>query len=667
VAASDLHVSPLGDDHWQGQLPAPNADRSDGPFATLEGARDALRRAGANIGPGTRTVWIHGGIYFLDKTFELLEIDSGTALSPIVYRAIPGEKVRITGGRRISGFHPLEESGARDQLPEEARNTVVAADLRKEGVTGFGSLTVRGFGRDIRPAGLELFFNEEPMQLARWPNSGWAKIAAVPEGATSGKFLYEGDRPERWKNAPDLWLHGVWFWDWADSYIRVAAIDLSKKEVQTAPPHDIYGYKAGKRFYALNLLEELDQPGEWYLDREIGVLYFWPPAPIEKGEAWISETEKLVSFKGVSGVTLRGLVLECCRGDAVTLTGGARNRVAGCLLRNIGNRAVVVNGGTEDGVESCDIHFTGDGGIDLSGGDRKTLNPGGNFALNNHIHDYSRWCMTYRPGVMISGVGNRVAHNWIHDAPHNAIQLMGNEHVIEYNHIHDVCRDTGDVGAFYMGRDWSQRGNVVRFNFFHHLGGLSGVEGWIEAMAIYLDDWASGTTVYGNVCYKAGRAVLIGGGRDNRVENNLFVDCTPAIHVDSRGLGWAKNYFDGGLTTLTDRLTEVNYRQPPYSERYPELLSLYEDEPAVAKGNRILRNVFYQGRWLDLTDGLDEKVVEFQDNFTEGDPGIVDAEGMDFRLKNDSPAWKLGFQPLPHEEMGILDDELRRELGKLSE
>jgi len=86
-------------------------------------------------------------------------------------------------------------------------------------------------------------------------------------------------------------------------------------------------------------------------------------------------------------------------------------------------------------------------------------------------------------------------------------------------------------------------------------------------MAIYLDDWSSGTTIVGNLCVQAGRAILIGGGRDNLVQNNMSVDCVPAVHIDSRGLGWAKNYFDGQTTTLMDRLQAMNYLHPPYSER----------------------------------------------------------------------------------------------------
>jgi hypothetical protein len=324
--------------------------------------------------------------------------------------------------------------------------------------------------------------------------------------------------------------------------------------------------------------------------------------------------------------------------------------VLNCAFRNVGNSAVAMNGGTDNGVDGCDISEVGDGGISLVSGDRQTLTSGNGFVKNNHIWRFSRWAKTYAPAISVQGVGNRVAHNLIHDSPHMGILLGGNEHVIEYNELHTICMETDDVGAFYMGRDWTARGNVIRYNYFHDLGTY---HSHVGAMAVYLDDWSSGTTVYGNVCVRAGRAVLVGGGRNNTIENNIFVDCTPAVHVDSRGLGWAKNYFDGKTNTLIERLNAIPYRQPPWSTRYPELLTLYEDEPALAKYNRIERNICVGGRWLDLLDKLTDKVVLLKDNLVGKDPQFVDAEKRDFRLREDSPAHKLGFKPIPFEKIGL--------------
>lgn len=524
------------------------------------------------------------------------------------------------------------------------------------------------------PAALEIFFNGRPMPLSRFPNSGWARITGVPEAradSAAGRpgperptaFRYEGDRPRRWTDTSDIWLHGYWMYNWADSYERVKSIDTATHTIETHEPHGVYGYRENQRYRYLNIIEEIDEPGEWCLDRRTGMLYFWPPSPPAGAEVYVSLLEEpLVLFDHASHITLRGLTLEITRGSAVEINGGTGVCIAGCTIRNIGNTGVIIRGGTRNGVRSCDIRDTGDGGIIMGGGDRKALVPGGNYAVNNHIFDYSRSVWTYRPAINISGVGNRVANNLIHDAPHMAVWFSGNEHVIEYNIVHTTCLETGDVGALYIGRDWTMRGNIIRYNLFRNIRG-PGAGG---ARAVYLDDAASGTVVYGNVFFETTCGVFIGGGRDNTVENNIFVRCDLAVHVDARGIGWAKEHIaPGGSWGMYEKLDAVGYRKPPYSTRYPKLASIADDNPALSMGNVIRRNISTGGRWLELTDGLDSLgIVRVEDNIIDGDPGFLDAEGMDFRLGRDTPALKTGFRPIPYEKIGLFRDEDRVTLVK---
>ncbi len=629
---------------------ADGSDRNPGtrakPFLTLERAREAIRKVKqAGQLPGPVTVWIRGGTYHRRATFSLTAQDSGTKDCPIAYRAYRREQVVLTGGREVTGFKPVKDPAVLTLLEAGTRGKVLCADLKAQGITNFGELKPRGFGRPEYAAGLELFFQGKPMTLARWPNEGWAKIAGVPE--SGGKFNYEGDRPNRWANADDVWVHGYWTWDWAESYEKVESIDTQAKVIATREPHGVYGYSAGKRYYALNLLEELDAPGEWYLDRKTGVLYFWPPEAVAEGDVVVSLLEQpLVSMADTSYVTLRGLTFECVRGTAIEVKGGAHSLIAECTVRNVGTTGIIIGGGTHNGVSGCHVYQLGDGAVSLSGGDRMTLTAGSNYVIKSEIHDFSRWVRTYRPAVAINGVGDRIANNLIYDAPHSAIILGGNEHLIEFNEIHHVCMETSDAGAFYMGRDVTQRGNVVRYNYFHHLGHR-------DVQSVYLDDCTAGTFVYGNVCYKGARGVLLGGGRDNIIENNVFVECNPAVHVDARGMGWASFWFDGRDNTLMDRLKAVNYTQPPYSVRYPQLLTWLEDEPAVPKGNKIERNICVGGRWLDLYDGLAEEIVTVRDNWTEGDPGFVAPDEENWQLREDAPAYRIGFKPIPMEKIGV--------------
>ena len=281
--ALDLYVAVDGNDAWTGQTPSAVKDSDDGPFATLERARDAIRQICAQQGLPADGVTVHlrGGVYHRDKAFELSLADTGTQACPIVYRAYKDEEVTISGGLPITDFTPVSDKAILDRLDPSGHGKVLQANLKSQGFTDFGKLLPRGFGRGGKPAGFELFFQDKPMTMARWPNEGYVRIAEVPDGPQGGKFVYEGDRPERWKQADDVWLHGFWTHNWADSYESVKSIDTENKVIATNPPHGTYGYKAKARYYALNLLEEIDRPGEWYLDRAKGVLYFWPPASVD--------------------------------------------------------------------------------------------------------------------------------------------------------------------------------------------------------------------------------------------------------------------------------------------------------------------------------------------------------------------------------------------------
>jgi hypothetical protein len=455
-------------------------------------------------------------------------------------------------------------------------------------------------------------------------------------------------------------VHGYWAYDWANSYERIQDLDVEQRLIKTASPHGIYGFRRGQRFYFLNVLEELDQPGEWYLDRQKGLLYFWPPKPISSGEVMLSLLEgPLISLQDAAYVTIRGLALEATRGHALTIHGGQNNRVAGCVLRLIGNYGVWIQGGHGHGVVGCDIEDTGDGGVSLSGGDRQSLAPGEHFVENCHFQRQGRWSRCYVPAVILSGVGHRVAHNLIHDHPHCAILFSGNEHLIEFNQIHHVALETGDVGAIYTGRDWTYRGNRIRYNFIHHTGGVG-----MGSMGVYMDDCVSGTEIFGNVFFKVTRAAFLGGGRDHRVENNIFVDCDPAVQLDGRGLDKSPVWHNMVYDYMKQQMQAVP--QDLYRRRYPAIADLdayYASDLGVPpEGNVVARNICAGGKWTQVGWHADPKLLQLRDNLVSNAPGFVAPDKMDFRLRAHSPAWRLGFKAIPLAQIGLHADQYRREL-----
>jgi hypothetical protein len=674
----EIFVAADGNDRWSGRLAGPNQDKTDGPLATLVAARDVARAARKAGGDAGVVISLRGGDYFLDAGLPLAGEDSGAKDAPLVIQAYRQEKVRLIGGRAVSGWRPVEEQAVLARLDPAVRDKVLQADLGALGIRDLGALKSRGFGRPSTAAHAELFFNDQPMTLARWPNTGFVTIASIPASAgiddghqqTIGRleegFCYDGDRPSGWKSTEEAWVHGYWAWDWANSYEAIDSIDRSSRLIKTREPHGQYGFRAGQRFYYLNVLEELDAPGEYYIDRRAGRLYFYPPCSSEelnKARVLLSVlNEPLLSMKEAANVQVRGLTLECCRGHAVRIEGGESCLVGGCTIRNVGDYAVVVEGGRGHGVRSCDIYNTGDGGISLTGGDRKTLTPCGHSADNNHIHHVGRWSRCYVPAIIMHGVGTRVSRNLIHDHPHCAILFTGNEHLMELNEIHHVCLETGDVGAIYTGRDYTYRGNVVRHNFLHHTGGVG-----MGSMGVYNDDCVSGTVMFGNIFWGVQRAVFLGGGRDFRVENNIFVDCRPAVCLDGRGLDKHPVWHDMVYKTMKQAMADVSCLQPPYIRRYPELADLtkyYQKEDGVPPGNILVARNICRGKWLEVCWHATMDALTLRDNLTEGDPRFENEPAGDFRLKADSPAWKLGFQRIPLEQIGLVKDEFRKELPR---
>jgi len=651
-----LFVAPDGDDSNPGTL--------ESPFATLECARIALRALSGHDGA---TVYLRAGTYTRASTFRLGAEDSGTADAPVAFRSYRDETVRISGGCEIRDFQPVSDEDVLARLLPAAREHVLVADLRAAGITDFGKLKPRGLPQPIHPTALELFFDDQPMTPARWPNEGYAKTGKVLAPGTvksngnkqidtgddapcGAEFIFDNDRITRWANAEDAWMHGFWCWDWADEYVRIASIDADRRTIRTATPHS-YGYKEDRRFYVLNVLEELDQPGEYYVDRRRGLLYLWPEAPIESSRAVVSLIEApLVELRDAKHVVLQGLIFEAARGDGVVIAGGTGNRISGCTFRNLGNRAAIIAGGTDNGVTDCTIHATGEGGIVISGGDRKTLTPANNYATNNEIHHSNRLTRTYRPAIRFTGVGQRVANNRIHDIPHTAI-LFGsaNDCTIELNEIFRVCTESEDAGAIYTGRDWTIQGIVIRHNLIYDMKGRTGH----GRQAIYIDDAAGGMQIIGNVISNVQRAMLIGGGRDNRIENNIIVNCDIGMHIDDRGMNWmAYHVGHGGI--MPRRLAELPYRNEPWSGRYPWLVNILEDDPAVPKRNVLRNNLFVRsGNWR-LADAAREHGTIGNNFETSEDPGFVNAEKHDFRLAETSAVWRKlpDFRRIPFDRIG---------------
>lgn len=194
---TDFFVSPTGNDNWSGRLPDSNTTQTDGPLKTLVAVRDKIRQLQAAApNTGEIHVYLRGGKYYPDGPLELTKEDGGSQKAPVIYAAYPGETVRLIAGKEVKVFTPVTNPEILKRFKKECRGFILQSDLKAQGITEFGTLSPRGFGRPMSPAGLELFFQNKPMTPARWPNTGWVRSKPFPTALTAGGLPTPKSSPE---------------------------------------------------------------------------------------------------------------------------------------------------------------------------------------------------------------------------------------------------------------------------------------------------------------------------------------------------------------------------------------------------------------------------------------------------------------------------------------
>jgi len=515
-------------------------------------------------------------------------------------------RVRVRGGFRMDPS--LFQPASRDN-----HDNIWVALIPNE-VGDLGQVQGGGMG-GCNNEKAEVFFNGQPLILARYPNilpdaSSSEKVdnrlwqwETIQNVTSNSSFIFEGDRPidKNYQDAPDLWLHGYFHYDWADFYLRVERVDAASQTYfldnnMTQAFKSSYGLVAGARYYVVNLLQELDSPGEYFIDRARRLLYFYPPSAMNnETEIIVSTIAGLVTARDLVNVTVAGIDFSISRGSAAALTfaNSSHIDVNGGSVTNVGgSHGISVQNSSDVRIIGVEIRQCACGGIQVSGGNRTTLNPSGISILRNTIHDYSHWKRTYMAAISFEGVGHLLSGNTIYNGPHTGIQGKGvNDCIISYNYIHDLCYETVDCGAFYVGRSYAERGNVVENNIFEHIRSLeNATNGYPSVTAIYLDDQDSGWTVVDNTIINSDIGIQVGGGRDNMIIGNSFIDTDLPVFLDKRGLTWGASFCHAPGNAFEAELIRFNYTQPPWSVHYPELVSAFTDRPCTPVNN-IIRDI----------------------------------------------------------------------------
>ena len=416
----ELFVAPDGSDA--------NPGTAERPFATLAKARDSVRALLAK-GPvtGGVAVTLKPGEYRITETLALTAADSGTAGTPVVYRAQRKGAAVLYGGTRITGFEPVTDPNVLSRLPEEARGKVRQCNLKAMGITDYGELKVRGFGQPPSPPTLEVYVDGAATTLARWPNEGFVRPTKLvdPGSKKEGKpsvLGYEDDRHARWTAAPDVWLFGYFKYRWADATIRVTRIDTATKTLTMAEPYSYSGgmdsaVRGSSTTHSTCWRRSIDLASGTSTARR--AFYTSGRRLTSRRLRWRSACSSvpMIEARGVSHVRFEGLTFDLSRYNAVVLADSTDCLVAGCTIRRMAGNGITINGGKSNVLLGCNIHTIGRRGSEIIGGDRTTLTPGGHVVENCSIHNFGRIDRTYTPAVQLEGVGNRVAHNLFYDCP----------------------------------------------------------------------------------------------------------------------------------------------------------------------------------------------------------------------------------------------------------
>ncbi len=605
----NYYVSTKGNDANDGSLQK--------PFRTLARAQQAVRET-----PKTApiTVNIRGGEYKIRKPLKFDERDSGTPEFPVTYRGYKNERPFFNGGKKIPA----------GRISKVTDNAVLDRIIDKFAASKLMKIDLNGLIERYTPVMAENSWAQEPMEIyvngvclgqSRWPNDVEGEAYLLSTRTENDKhhqdrmpfaFNYADDTDHAAKywderTLKDMYIYGFLCADWTDGVYRVADMDFKNKYVVAGNGSD-WNILGGHRFYFFNILEEIDLPGESYIDRHNKTVYFYPPCDMKGADVYLSTFyDTFLEFEGTSDVVLKNLEIAYTRQTPVK--GRNVNRI---VIDNVNichtSETAVMMEGMNCTVRNCHMFDTATGIITLDGGDRRNLVHANHLVENNRLHSMARNTKVYADAIGFSGCGMTIRNNKLYDSAHLIVGInRGNDVDIEYNEIYNAVRESSDMGAVYYGRDVMSMGINFRYNYFHNIGNTYGGAG---QQSIFVDDGSAAPYVYGNIFYKGALteerggkitdafAVKTNGGQYGVYKNNIFVDVPCALRFQTwkwmygtdgkyfewpgqkQGGWWQWVAGDGTWKEITQKL---NLWDPKWVERYKDtqwapIFSMFSEE-----------------------------------------------------------------------------------------
>ena len=638
-----IFVSTVGDDSGDGS--------EEEPLRTLEKAIDVANEMREDSDKLIE-ILLREGTYSVTNTIKIINSQKDNSLLKI--SAYQDEKVTINAGVDI----PLSDMSIADSdftnaiIDKPNSGSVLQYNLKdaqkNAQIEDFGEISLRGhLISDEKEAQAELSLNGEVQKLAGWPNGEYTGLIKPTDSNEYGKRTKSGitngcsfkvnyDRPSQWSKPEQAWLSGTIGPNYEFDYYPVSRFDSEEKRVYLSRGA-LEKYYTEPYYRFENVPEELDKPGEYYIDRQSGMLYFYPPKDAPKDSVLTitmstptldvsgKAPNSMFRIENSKNIVFENLIFKGGRGSAITGKNNSNIKFINCEINSFGENGIRFDASTDITISDCKIHDVGqDGILFVSCGNYQTLSPSNIVVSNNDIYNFARLERSYKTGIDFGYrcVGATAANNHIHNGPHAGMIFYGVNNDIYGNEFDNLVTEFSDMDALYCNNSnypW-ERGNKIHNNYFHDIG-KSSMNGrhQINVRAIRTDNRGCGLNIYENLFYNIGDGgnrngnngigAITAEGTRNRIFNNLFVDCNEAYFntlqykeietaddgtlypntiINSSGVEVA-NTINGAK--VADLKKQMENYLPVYGKQFPELYNYFYEHPNMSKTNEFKNNM----------------------------------------------------------------------------
>ena len=682
-----------------------------GEFKDLLSARDYIRTLREDVPKNTYIIEIREGTYRVDEGIIFEKLDNN-----LIIRAAQGEQVRLVGAKSLdeNRFQIVKDKEfLRNLIVSSVAQKIRVYDLFEDGFINLGEHSRHAWGPNLEPPNRIppplLYKDNDRQRLARWPNyndhspymvykhyttepralrgyeikvqSILDKISIPGEvtlkkvidqgdifkkvkGGRGGTFQVAFDRMKYWRDVENVWLDGVLSSTWEWTYNRIESVDLANRHITLSYP-ELSGICHGAsvrlpHFYFENIPEEIDEIGEYWIDRKNGLIYYLGDEDLSGLKMTTLESPILV-VNDTSNISIEGIEFSFGRNHGIVINKCEEITINKCRLSNFTKGGIDASGKSIRILDSH-IHGVGAFGIRLRGGNLSTLVPADNEVINCHIHDFGWEQKSQMAGVCIYGVGHRVAHNEIHDATHFGVLIRkSNDVTVEFNEIYDLPKyHKLDGGALYIGTGSTPqcRGLRIINNYFHD----------IPTIGVYPDNFSWGVEISGNVFCNVGvqadrAAIDVNGGGECRTFNNLMIDC---VQMYRQGTRPKEEHWLITWKSVIEKYGNGKIKNTPHKKYrdFEAWLTKKDVDDFYRPVSYVYNNVLFHPnsdilteRNVDITSGIKDnsRVLVAKNNWAmKNNLGLRNYEEGDFNLNSNAPIFNkiIDFSPILFNKMG---------------